>query len=136
MQPSLSTIKQVFVSTGGAIGSVSSLRSVRVYERLNRLQQAIASVMDHVPSKLSKHADFRKYHTDTHSNLFEEDIHKRAHSCFIDGDLLEMFLELDSQDQKTIVDKFVRSGESFEGPLDHVSALSLEISKLVRGRGQ
>ena len=63
------------------------------------LQSSIASVVDHVPSKLAKHADYRKYEPDSHSIAFDDEINSREHANFIDGDLIEMFLDMDETSQ-------------------------------------
>jgi len=127
------TPEMLFSTVNGVIGVIASLTEPQ-YKLLKRMERALGTVIEGVGGL--KHDEWRSFTNDRKQTP--------AHG-FIDGDLIEGFLELDTEDAQTVVDlvngtKPLPSGEDISPLLSAAAAsnatdsvsLNLDVESLTR----
>jgi len=108
----------VWASTDGAIGLVASLRSEEEFVRLSLIQDAVSREAPAIGGLL--HGDWR--------NVLTESGEPLPHRGFVDGDLLELLLEMPRKRQQAVAVFLASQGVVVDG----VEGLLHEVEQLAR----
>ncbi|CAO3569563.1 unnamed protein product [Mortierella alpina] len=109
--------KLLFATVSGAIGVVATLTQDK-YELLHRLESNMSKVIKGVGGL--DHASWRKFRSDART---------LPSTNFVDGDLIELFLDL-SQDELNDVLEGANDGEPIQVPVEELTKLVEELSRL------
>lgn len=101
----------LFATVSGSIGVLSGI-PLKLYASLLKLQEALSKLLPSVGDM--KHEDWRK---------FKNDYNSRPSSMFIDGDLVEKFLDLTESEKSRLL-------TNVQGEIEGKEELTLLIEKL------